>query len=137
LRACISEPSKNDEPLSLILYDIDNFKQVNDTLGHPEGDEVLKRIASILEENSREGDIVGRYGGEEFMLVLKKTPYDTAWRIAERIRSTIERTFKDTSVPITLSGGVVSYDDDTINSFVKRADDNLYEAKDQGKNRIV
>ncbi|MFP4078943.1 MAG: GGDEF domain-containing protein [Candidatus Izemoplasmataceae bacterium] len=137
LRACIRKTSRNGEPLSLILYDIDYFKQVNDTLGHPEGDEILRRIASILEENSREGDIVGRYGGEEFMLILKRTAYDTAWKIAERIRHTVEATFKDSPIPITVSGGVVGYEEDTINSFVKRADDNLYEAKRRGKNRIV
>ncbi|MFW5894294.1 MAG: sensor domain-containing diguanylate cyclase [Bacillota bacterium] len=137
LEAFIKEHSKNDAPLSLILYDIDNFKRVNDTLGHPEGDEVLKRIASILEANSRDGDIVGRYGGEEFMLVLKKTTYDTAVEIAERIRRRVEETFENQPAPVTMSGGVVSYEEDTINSLVKRADDNLYEAKERGKNRIV
>lgn len=137
LETYMKEHSKNDHPLSLILYDIDDFKTVNDTLGHPEGDEVLKKIAEIIHEDSRENDLVGRYGGEEFMILLHKTSYETARKIAERIRKKIERTFKDSEVQTTISGGVVSCEDDTLKSFIKRADDNLYEAKRKGKNRVV
>lgn len=137
LETYMKEHSKNDHPLSLILYDIDDFKTVNDTLGHPEGDEVLRKIAEIMHADSRENDLVGRYGGEEFMIVLHKTPYETAQKIAERIRGKVESTFKDQAVQTTISGGVVSYENDSLKAFMKRADDNLYKAKRAGKNRVV
>ena len=137
LETYIKEHSKSGDPLSIILFDIDDFKKVNDTLGHPEGDEVLKKIASIMHGNLRENDMVGRYGGEEFLVVLHMTSRETARKIGNRIREVVFETYEDQEVPITLSGGLATYDGDSLRSFIKRADDKLYEAKRAGKNRIV
>ncbi len=137
LTSYIEQHSKHHEPLSIILFDIDDFKVLNDTLGHPEGDEALKSIASIMHDNLREEDMVGRYGGEEFLVLLQKTDHDTARKIANRIRTAVYDAFKDKEISVTLSGGLASFEDDTVGSIIKRADDRLYEAKKAGKNRVV
>ena len=124
--------------VSLILYDIDNFKVVNDTYGHNTGDIVLKNIAKISLENVREHDSVTRWGGEEFIVLLPETDLKGATLVAEKIRESIEK-YKDDETPqITSSFGVVQLQyEDTKESFIKRADDALYEAKRTGKNKVI
>ncbi len=124
--------------VSLILYDIDNFKNVNDTYGHNVGDIVLKNIAKISTENVREHDSITRWGGEEFIVLLPETDIKGAIQVAEKIRAAIER-HKDEETPqITSSFGVVQLTyEDTNESFIKRADEALYEAKRTGKNKVV
>jgi diguanylate cyclase (GGDEF)-like protein len=126
--------------LSIILFDIDFFKNINDTYGHPIGDEVLRSLSGILLAETRSHDIISRYGGEEFLLVLFDTRIDVAQQIADRIRSIVARTKLSLQIPyhITLSGGVSEYTSDmTIEEFIAAADDNLYKAKYAGRNQIV
>ncbi|MDN5379091.1 diguanylate cyclase [Thermodesulfobacterium sp.] len=128
--------------LSIILVDLDNFKAVNDTLGHFNGDLVLKQIANILKNNTREMDILGRWGGEEFMIILPYTSKDEARRLAERLRLIIEGTpinLEDNTINITASFGIASLPEDTDNldDLYKIADQRLYKAKNLGKNLVV
>src|SRR6185295_7350223 len=129
-------------PVSLILTDIDHFKKVNDTYGHPVGDEVLRRVAGILNASARKIDIVARYGGEEFAIVLEATDRAGARQLAERIRVDVsQQVFQSAkgSFKCTLSLGVASYPDDAAakDAIIARADQSLYAAKHGGRNQTV
>ncbi len=133
-----SNSKRYGTPLTMMMLDIDLFKAVNDSYGHVAGDEVLKGVAEIIRSNVREGDIAGRYGGEEFILVLPNTPIEGGLAIAERIRSRVEENrWQIEELKITLSGGIKSLEDESPTELVIRADANLYTAKEQGRNRIV
>jgi diguanylate cyclase (GGDEF)-like protein len=126
---------------SLIMLDIDYFKKVNDNYGHLVGDDVLEKIGSILIKRIRETDAVGRYGGEEFLIVLPNTILDTALTAASRIRRTIMNArFRDTKghpFKVTASQGLTSYvSGDTKRSIIERADRALLIAKNAGRNRV-
>lgn len=127
----------------LLILDLDYFKSVNDRLGHVAGDGVLERVAALVQERVREVDSVGRYGGEEFAVVLPHTDLSQAQVLAERIRAEIERRafdLDDGSVRITASVGVASLQDssiDSIGGWIAAADSALYEAKSQGRNRVA
>lgn len=125
-------------PLSIIIADVDHFKTVNDTYGHSVGDVVLTGIASLLKQHVREVDIVGRWGGEEFLIVCPETRADGARKLADKLRKKIERhNFKDIGVK-TISMGVAQIEeDDWDEDMLKRADKNLYKAKRGGRNRVV
>ena len=127
--------------LSILLIDIDNFKEVNDTYGHDGGDAVLKRFVIFCEEILRESDLFSRYGGEEFIVMLASTPSLGAAIIAERIRANIEEmsvTYKKQTIKFTISIGIsLVLDTDTnSNAVLTRADSALYQAKKKGRNRI-
>lgn len=126
--------------LSIALFDIDDFKKVNDTYGHLAGDAVLQRLAELLKGSLRAIDIVGRYGGEEFLAILPETDGLNGYTVAERFREKIEKenfTNGEGVIKITISGGVAHYAYGMdVNKLIKVADDNLYTAKRQGKNRI-
>jgi diguanylate cyclase (GGDEF)-like protein len=126
--------------LSIALFDIDDFKKVNDTFGHLAGDSVLQRLAEILKGSLRAIDIVGRYGGEEFLAILPETDGINGYNVAERFRERIEKEVfanGDGKINITVSGGVAHYAHGMdVNRLIKMADDNLYSAKREGKNRI-
>lgn len=127
-------------PLSVIMVDIDHFKRVNDTYGHDTGDLVLQQVASVIKNSVRPGDFMGRFGGEEFMVVCNADVDETA-EIAERVRqsvtSTPVRISDSISIPITASFGVARHmpGEDAL-SVVKRADKALYNAKNEGRNRV-
>lgn len=122
---------------SLILIDIDNFKNINDDLGHLEGDRVLKIISNILKGNIRNTDFCARWGGEEFLIVLPETGSTNAHAIAEFIRKTIEKFDFEIKRNITVSIGITtSVNSDTIDSIFKRADEAMYLSKKEGKNKI-
>lgn len=129
--------------LSLILADFDDLKVFNDTYGHPVGDEVLRRIGDILRETSRESDLLARYGGDEFVILLPQTNSKNARNMAERIRQKVETNIfaiHDQQLQSTISIGVSTVPDNGINSsqeLLESADRALYEAKRSGKNRIV
>ncbi len=129
-------------PMALIMLDIDDFKEFNDSYGHPRGDDVLKAVSSVIRRNLREMDIAARYGGEEFVLVLPETDRDGASAVAERIRSDIENIdFAPTDgakVNRTVSMGVAAYPPDarTALKLVEAADAAMYRAKRAGKNRV-
>ncbi len=142
LGAEIEEVRRYHHPLGLIMLDIDNFKAVNDTYGHQQGDVVLRRVARVLAANSREVDYPARYGGEELAVILPHTDLEGAYVIAERIRTSIEamripRMDKQGMLQVTASLGVVSSTEGEKNALIAEADAALYEAKRQGKNRTV
>jgi diguanylate cyclase (GGDEF)-like protein len=125
--------------LSVVMVDIDHFKMVNDSFGHLAGDAVLQSTAKALEKSVRLTDLAGRYGGEEFLLILPNTRLDDARVMAERLRGEVEArqvTFREE--PVTVSAGVSEWrSGDDRASLVERADAALYEAKRQGRNRVV
>ena len=128
--------------LTFMIVDVDNFKSYNDTYGHLVGDAVLKEISSIIKSNIREIDLVGRYGGEEFALILSETSKETAYQVGERIRQIIENNkFKayDEVLKLTISIGISGYpaDGDARDSLIDKADMALYEAKRKGKNSAI
>lgn len=134
---------REQKTLSLLLFDIDFFKNINDTYGHPFGDEVIKSIADIISRNIRRPpDCLARLGGEEFGVLLPHTPKEGAFKLAERIRQQVEELplrCEENQVKVTISGGVTSLQpkaDDTVDSFFKSADEKLYAAKRNGRNRI-
>lgn len=124
--------------LSVIFFDIDHFKKINDTYGHNTGDEVLKGLSSLVSATIRHSDIFARWGGEEFLLLLESTSLENAARAAEKIRKAImEHEFPDVK-QVTCSFGVTSFHPaDTGESFINRADTALYRAKESGRNRVI
>ena len=124
-------------PLSLLLLDVDKFKQYNDAFGHPAGDEVLRTVASLLASQVRDGDLPARYGGEEFAVVLPETDAETAKQIAERIRAAAEA-YPFPNRAVTVSIGVAQrFQTESPDATIQRADVALYEAKSAGRNRAV
>jgi two-component system cell cycle response regulator len=130
---------RHSDPLCLILLDIDHFKKVNDSYGHPAGDLVLREFARRLSGQVRVGDIAGRWGGEEFLVVLPRTGLDGARTVGERIRLATSATPMNAAgqdIPVTVSGGCAVGPVDTIEDLVSLADALLYRAKAAGRNRI-
>ncbi|MGZ7078333.1 MAG: GGDEF domain-containing protein, partial [Thermoanaerobaculia bacterium] len=128
----------------LAMIDIDNFKRVNDSFGHPIGDEVLKGLVDELLTNARDSDVIARYGGEEFAIILPDTPSAAARDAANRLRDLVERRRFDIpqlgrTLRITVSVGVAVYPLDGLTSadLIARADAALYLAKKNGKNRVA
>lgn len=125
---------------SIILGDIDYFKKINDTYGHDCGDIVLKRVAAILKESSREQDMLSRWGGEEFLILLPMTDLEGAMILAERMRKAIEAeeiAYKGGTVRLTITLGVAEHaEKEPLDSTIKRADTALYLGKDEGRNRV-
>ena len=129
--------------MAVMILDLDRFKQLNDTYGHQCGDEALKQVARLLTENVREGDVVARWGGEEFIVFLDETGQEEATQIANRIRRAIEQwpfemkegaSFHFTaSAGVTCSGG----DEADLEKLINAADRCLYSAKEQGRNRVL
>ncbi|WP_201354097.1 GGDEF domain-containing protein [Hydrogenimonas urashimensis] len=126
---------------AVVLFDIDHFKAVNDNYGHDAGDVVLASFGKMLRRYSREVDFVGRWGGEEFLVVLPKTGREGAMRFAEKLRDVVSRSkfmYKGERIPITISGGVADrVSNASMEEMLKRADENLYQAKEGGRNKIA
>jgi len=139
----LSRAKRYNRPLSLIMLDVDDFKKYNDIYGHLKGDEVLREIARILNNNSRESDVVARYGGEEFVVVLPETDEKGAYCVAEKIReATATHLFsgkKKRDEHMTLSLGVAQNSEQlsNIRSLIKAADEALYQSKQEDKNRVT
>ena len=128
-------------PLTLVIWDIDHFKNINDTFGHKSGDRVLALTAKQLQEHTRDTDFIARFGGEEFVMLLPNTNKDSGLFLAEQLRELIQTTgfnANGQAVPVTISCGLTQFlDDDTEDNFFERADKALYEAKNSGRNRCV
>ncbi len=130
--------SRRKEMVGIIMFDIDHFKKVNDNYGHDIGDEVLKAIATLVKNNIREEDIFGRWGGEEFILILRHTTLEDTYKKALRLCKDVEKFHRENIPHITISLGVTSlYKNDHTKSLFKRADLALYQAKKQGRNCVV
>lgn len=132
---------RSDKPFSLILCDIDFFKKVNDNYGHDAGDYILTQVAKNIEKTSRKQDIVCRWGGEEFLLMLPETELKGATALAEKIRKQVEedvQNFKSQKIYITLSLGIACMEKgQQVDDCIKKADLRLYAAKDGGRNKSV
>ena len=131
---------RDNKSLSLIMADLDHFKEINDNYGHQVGDQVLMGIAGRIKASVRNIDTAGRYGGEEFIIVLPTTDMITAQQVAERVREQIASSplsFGDNMIDLTISEGIATLNpDDTVESLIKRADSALYIAKQAGRNRV-
>ena len=124
-------------PMALAMYDIDFFKRVNDTFGHDVGDHVLQAVTGLVKENIRATDIVARWGGEEFMVLMPQTDIQSARNTAEKLRQAIADYHFDKVNKLTVSFGVAAFESqDDLNSLLKRVDDALYLAKKRGRNRV-
>lgn len=137
----IRRAKRYNQVFSLLMIDIDNFKALNDTFGHLEGDKVLIEIAKIMKRETRESDLVARYGGEEFVIILSGTDKEGAKIVAERIRQAVENhkfIIKGRQIIITISIGVATYpvDADMKMEIIRCADKSLYQAKREGKNKV-
>ncbi|MCL5046280.1 MAG: GGDEF domain-containing protein, partial [Actinobacteria bacterium] len=143
LREEMTRAVRHGTPLALIMMDIDYFKHYNDTFGHPEGDELLAALARLLKENVREGDVVCRYGGEEFAVILPQADSQETFLAADRIRNAVEEypfpgREQQPHGRVTLSAGIAVFpiNASTPEELVKRADEALYKAKQQDKNTV-
>lgn len=124
-------------PVSLTMYDIDYFKRVNDTFGHDVGDYALQAVTGLVQENIRATDVVARWGGEEFMVLMPQSDIQAAKNVAEKLRLVIAGHGFDKIGKLTVSFGVAVFEpQDDLNSLLKRVDDALYRAKEQGRNRV-
>lgn len=137
LNSRICQSTMNQSPLSIAIFDIDNFKKLNDTKGHVFGDRVLTEVAHTITSAIRGLDAVGRYGGEEFLVIFPNTRKSNAMVVAERIRESVEKLDFGDGVKVTISGGIKDYQGEEMTTFIDKADKNLYRAKDEGRNRIV
>ncbi len=138
----ITRSERYGRPLSIVVFDIDHFKKLNDTYGHLAGDAVLIKVASILKSSFRKNDIVARFGGEEFVVLCLETSHENIYRTVNSIREKIEKTdftYEDTHLSVTISGGISAYPESakTPEALFEAADKALYEAKRTGRNKIV
>jgi diguanylate cyclase (GGDEF)-like protein len=137
IKSELERAKRYNHPLSMLMFDIDHFKAINDTYGHSVGDYVLQTLAQIAKENLREIDYLVRWGGEEFIIIAPETDLGRAKALAERIRTAIENYRFDQTGKITISFGVTEFkENDTEDTFIRRADDAMYKAKEKGRNRV-
>ncbi len=122
---------------SIFLFDIDHFKRVNDRHGHVRGDLVLEELAKLIRSKIRKTDIFGRYGGEEFLIILTHTDIEGARHAAEMVRSLVEHHEFPSNIAVTISGGVAQYSEGTVTEFIDKADAFLYKAKKGGRNHVA
>jgi diguanylate cyclase (GGDEF)-like protein len=138
----LGRAKRNGLPVSLLALDIDHFKEVNDQYGHQAGDAMLKAFVEVIRETLRPHDMLGRVGGEEFMVLLPDTSHEAAAVLAERIRSRVESMvmpFDGTTLSVTVSIGVAEFgvDGDNHDAVFKAADTRMYQAKHEGRNRVI
>lgn len=130
---------RNQRPASLLMLDIDHFKRINDTYGHPAGDDVIRAAATVLKDGVRDIDAVGRYGGEEFVVALEDTDAEGAFVVAERLRTAVEQTVvtHGADIRFTISLGICALDSSiaSVEEWLEAADKGLYRAKEGGRNR--
>jgi diguanylate cyclase (GGDEF)-like protein len=141
IQNAIGQAKRYDQKLSVIMLDLDHFKEANDSYGHRIGDEVLRGTAQVFRETLREADLAGRYGGEEFLIILPQTDSIEAFAVAERIRSRFEQLkWSVEGLNVTVSGGIAELDsqeNEQPDELIDRADKRLYLAKEAGRNRII
>ena len=142
MNAEIAHVKRYNSPLTLLLFDIDHFKQVNDRLGHPAGDRILRGVSDLAAASLRSDDVLARYGGEEFAVLMPSTDLPTAIEVAERLRQRIEAATFDacgTAAGVTVSIGVATLalaSEASGHALLTAADEALYRAKRRGRNRV-
>lgn len=134
--------NRSHEVSSLVMFDIDHFKKVNDTYGHQAGDMVIQTIANLLDQHARKTDVTGRYGGEEYGALLTGTSGENALIFAERLRSAVETTvmeYGDKKLSVTISLGIseINHDQDNVQAWLEEADQALYKSKQSGRNWVT
>jgi len=133
----ISRVKRYGSNLSLIMFDVDYFKKINDEYGHDKGDDVLIKITEIIKDIIREADVFARYGGDEFIILTPNTDLKEAGQLAERLRKEVAESEFDQIGSVTCSFGVTEFgSDDDIDSFIKKVDDALYKSKEKGRNKV-
>jgi len=143
LESAISKVIRDKEPLSLLMIDIDHFKTINDTYGHPRGDMILQGVALSMQKTLRKHELLYRYGGEEFSVILSDQTANEATIVAERLRINIAEYYKNPIeeslvIPVTISVGVANYTKNySLATFLTCSDKALYQAKESGRNRVV
>lgn len=141
LQAEILRAARHDQPLSILLADIDHFKQVNDNHGHDAGDAVLRQLARVWRSQLRTSDILARFGGEEFVVLMPHTNNDGVQVIADRLRKSAEQMqtrFGDSKIDVTVSIGIAQFENnESAEQLLRRADKQLYAAKRSGRNRVA
>jgi diguanylate cyclase (GGDEF)-like protein len=138
LRTNVASTHRYKNPLTVIMFDIDHFKRVNDNYGHQAGDEVLQETAQVVQSLMRSSDTVCRWGGEEFLIVCRETNLTGGQILAERLRASIEQHSFYQNIPITASFGVASFTTGmTTDDLTRAADDRLYQAKEAGRNVVI
>ncbi len=143
LHAELLRTERHQRPMGVLMIDVDFFKKVNDAMGHPAGDELLRRLAQVLGADLRQTDLIARYGGEEFAVLLPETSKHEAMQVAERMRQAVEERINDGSTAwpqtVTVSIGVATYPEDgkTAEAVLSAADQAMYVAKRQGRNRVI
>ncbi|MBT8109053.1 MAG: GGDEF domain-containing protein, partial [Gammaproteobacteria bacterium] len=142
LRTALAEAHKHDHTLAVCFADLDNFKSINDRFGHPVGDQVLRKVASILVGAVRPNDVVSRIGGEEFLVMVRDADARACFTIADRICTAVRENpirTREAPVPVSVSIGIAMRDhgdEVSLETLLERADQALYRSKSQGKNRI-
>ena len=131
------EARNGDTPVAVIMVDVDHFKRINDELGHDAGDQVLRAVADVLRREVRTGDVVYRYGGEEFCVLLAETNTTEAGQVAERIRFSVSRMALAVDDPLTVSIGVALGKGTHVAQTMLRADEALFKSKDGGRDRVT
>ncbi|MEA3406089.1 MAG: GGDEF domain-containing protein [Pseudomonadota bacterium] len=144
LKESINKCKLTNQTVAVMMLDLDHFKNINDTWGHQAGDKVLKALGELVQFNQREHDLSFRYGGEEFLLFVTKVTLENAESVAERIRRQVETLvveWEGTQIPLTMSVGALVITPEnltkSIETYIDKADQNLYQAKDTGRNRVV
>jgi diguanylate cyclase (GGDEF)-like protein len=132
----IQRADRLEHTFSVIMIDIDDFKSVNDSYGHQTGDKIIFQVARLLVNTCRGTDIVGRYGGEEFMIIMPDTPLQNAVNLTDRIRKAVENTQFEKGIKISLSGGLCEYQGESAEELIRKVDQQLYKAKAEGKNKF-
>jgi diguanylate cyclase (GGDEF)-like protein len=135
----IHRAERYNKPLSIVMVDLDRFKKINDTYGHDAGDRALKTISQFFQRNIRDVDAIGRYGGEEFVMLIPDADKEAAFCLAERLRKELAKVKLEDLPPITISLGIATYPSDgtDIEELIKKADAAMYEAKQKGRNKAV
>jgi diguanylate cyclase (GGDEF)-like protein len=138
LHKWVADSHRHGEPLSLLMMDIDHFKKINDDFGHDTGDKILKEFAELADSQTRDADLLARWGGEEFAVLLPHTDSDAAHRLAERIRTAVESNDFSEIHQLTVSIGIATLEpDEDCESLMERVDRSLYQAKKMGRNQVV
>lgn len=130
--------NNGEDKVAAVMLDIDFFKKVNDNYGHGCGDKILLTVVKCIKSKIRDSDYLGRYGGEEFLLILKNTSLDKAFNICERIRIELNKVIlEEHGINVTISGGISLYNGESTKELLEKADNNLYKAKELGRDRII